>query len=68
MKGISSPLIVNWPGNIAKPGSWETSPGHLIDVMATFVDVTGAKYPKKYRGEKIVPLQGKTLAPFVCGQ
>ena len=65
--GISSPLVVNWPGNIAKPGSWETSPGHLIDVMATFVDVTGAKYPKRYRGEKIAPLQGKTLAPLFAG-
>ena len=35
--------------------------------MATFVDLTGAKYPKTYRGEKIVPLQGKTLVPLFAG-
>ena len=25
--------------------NWKTQPGHLIDIMATCVDVSGAKYP-----------------------
>ena len=66
--GISSPLIVNWPGKIANPGSWEASPGHLIDLMATCIDVGDASYPTNYIGEAIEPLQGKTLLPLFKGK
>jgi len=31
--------------------------------MATCADITGAKYPRKHNGKKIVPLEGKSLAP-----
>ena len=42
--GISSPLIAHWPKGLkAKPGSITRQPGHLIDFMATFIDVAGAK-------------------------
>lgn len=38
--------------------------GHLIDLMATFIDVGNAKYPKQV-GERVVdPLQGKSLLPI----
>ena len=66
--GISSPLIVNWPGKVERAGGWDDSPGHLIDLMATFLDVTGATYPKKRNGEKIVSLQGKSLFPIIEGK
>ena len=46
--GISSPLIAHWPKGLkAKPGSITRQPGHLIDFMATFIDVAKATYPKK---------------------
>jgi arylsulfatase len=63
--GISSPLIVRWPGRIANPGRWERSPGHLIDVMATCIDVTGASYPAN---STVEPLQGKSLLPLFDGR
>ena len=66
--GISSPLIVSWPGKIANPGSWEASPGHLIDLMATCIDVGDASYPTNYIGEAIEPLKGKTLLPLFEGK
>ncbi len=66
--GISSPLIVNWPGKVENEGSLDRSQGHLIDIMATCLDVTGASYPKKRHGEKIVPLQGKSLLPLIQGK
>jgi arylsulfatase len=44
--GISTPLIAHWPAKIKRHGELEHQPGHLIDVMATCVDVSGAKYPK----------------------
>lgn len=63
--GISSPLVVHWPGHIKNTGQWERSPGHLIDVMATCLDITGSSYPKR---EGLQPLQGRSLLPLFEGE
>ncbi len=54
--GISTPLIAHWPKGIAAKGELRKQPGHLIDLMATCVDVAGAKYPAG-----ATPLEGKSL-------
>lgn len=59
--GISSPLIVHWPGYISAPGRWEDAPGHLIDIMATCLEAAGAAYPQT---DTVQPLQGISLAPL----
>lgn len=61
--GISTPLIVHWPAGIKARGELRHQPGHLIDVMATCVDVAGAKYPAENQGGKITPLEGRSLVP-----
>jgi arylsulfatase len=68
--GISTPLIVHWPNGIPKErdGKFERQPGHLIDVMATCVDVSGAKYPAEVNGNKIKPMQGVSLVPAFAGK
>ncbi len=43
-------------------------PGHLIDFMATFLEVSGAKYPTKIGERSIDPLQGKSLLPILKGK
>jgi arylsulfatase len=43
-------------------------PGHLIDIMATCVDVSGAQYPKTYNGHEIQPMEGVSLAPTFQGK
>lgn len=43
-------------------------PGHLIDLMATFLDLGKATYPKKVGTRVIDPLQGKSLAPILKGK
>jgi arylsulfatase len=63
--GISSPLIVHWPGNIEHPGGWERSPGHLVDVMATCLELAGVEYPER---KDLQPLQGKSLLPLFRGE
>ena len=67
--GISSPLIAHWPKGIdsARRGKLESQPGHLIDIMATCVDLADAKYPKQQKDTKLVPLQGVSLAPAFNG-
>ena len=68
--GISSPLIAHWPKGIdaARYGKLESQPGHLIDLMATCVDLGGAQYPAKVGDTAIVPLQGTSLAPAFNGK
>ena len=66
--GISTPLIAHWPAGITTTGEWTDEPSHLIDIMATCVDVGGAEYPETHNGNEIVPLEGKSLAPLFEGE
>lgn len=67
--GISSPLIVHWPQGLkTKPGSVTDQPGHLVDFMATFIDLADAEYPEQVGERKIDPLQGKSLLPIFRGE
>jgi arylsulfatase len=61
--GISTPLIVHWPAGFTARGEFRRQSGHLIDIMATCVDVSGAKYPETFNGNPILPMEGKSLAP-----
>ena len=63
--GISSPLIVHWPGKIKNPGGLETGQGHLVDIMATCLEVAGIPYPET---DSIQPLVGKSLLPLFRGE
>jgi arylsulfatase len=68
--GISTPLIAHWPKGIpaSRNGQWEKQPGHLIDIMATCLDVGGATYPKEFGGKPISPHQGVSLRPALLGE
>lgn len=68
--GISTPLIAHWPAGIpaARRNAIESQPGHLIDLMATCVDLAGAEYPKTRDGVAIQPLEGVSLRPAFAGQ
>jgi arylsulfatase A-like enzyme len=64
--GIRTPFIAHWPG-VIKPGM-TNQVGHIIDVSATFREVTGAKYPKEILGNKTKPPLGKSLLPIFKGK
>ncbi len=67
--GINSPMIAHWPkGMSAKPGSITPQRAHLIDFMATCLDLAGAEYPKSWPGIELEPLQGKSLKPIFEGE
>lgn len=61
--GISTPLIVHWPAGISARGEIRRQPGHLIDIMATMVDIAGVSYPKVLNGKPILPMEGRSLRP-----
>jgi len=67
--GISTPLVVHWPAGLkTAAGSVTHQPGHLIDIMATLLDVAGSDYPDAYRGRSLKPLRGKSLLPILQGE
>jgi len=61
--GIATPLIAHWPEGIKAKNELRDQPGHLIDIMATCVDVAGADYPTEYKGNAIQPMEGMSLVP-----
>jgi len=64
--GTRTPFIAHWPG-VIEPGMTDQV-GHIIDISATFRDVTGAKYPKQINGNKTKPPIGKSLLPIFKGK
>jgi arylsulfatase len=66
--GIGTPLIAHWPAKIKRKGELEAQPGHLVDLMATCIDVAGATYPTKVGDEMIKPMEGVSLAPAFEGR
>lgn len=72
--GISTPLIVNWPAGLAgqtprRPsGAFVREPGHVIDLLPTFLELAGAKYPQRFKDHPLIPLPGKSLVPAFQGK
>lgn len=59
--GICTPLIACWPEGIKDGGRITDHKSHFIDIMATFVEITGARYPGKIRGWDTAPCEGESL-------
>ncbi len=66
--GIATPLIVHWPEGIQAKNELRHTPGHLIDIMATCVDVAGATYPTQFNNNSITPMEGQSLFPVFGNQ
>ena len=68
--GISTPLVAHWPTGIAaeQRGSLVHEPGHLIDIMATCIDLSDAKYPESEGGHSIPKPEGVSLLPAFEGK
>ncbi len=68
--GIGSPCVIHWPQGLTRTNQWENQPSHLIDVMATIADVTGATYPTQFTNSTIgtnyavLPMEGISLKPL----
>ena len=67
--GISTPLIAHWPAGIPATRHYalESQPAHLIDLMATCVNLAEANYPKEFQGKSIQPMEGVSLVPAFSG-
>jgi arylsulfatase len=61
--GTNTPFIARWPGVIPAGAPVNETPAHLVDIMATFVDIAGARYPESIRGEPVGAMDGVSLLP-----
>ena len=61
---MSTPFIVHWPAGIEDKGELRHQVAHLIDLMPTFIEVSGAEYPKEFKDHEIQPMAGMSLVPF----
>lgn len=66
--GIHTPMIISWPKGIKVKGTKTDQIGHVMDFMATFMEVSGAKYPKTFKGNEISPLEGQSLSATFKGK
>jgi arylsulfatase A-like enzyme len=61
--GIATPLIVSWPRGIRARGALRTTPGHLIDLAPTLLEVAGGRWPEAVEEKPVPPPPGKSLLP-----
>ena len=66
--GIITPLIVHWPAGIKSKGTKISEIAHITDLMPTCLELAGAKYPAKYKGKALDPLDGKSILPLLNGK
>ena len=61
--GIHTSFIAHWPNGISDKGAIRSQMGHVMDIMPTVVEVSGATYPSIYNSKPITPMQGVSLVP-----
>ena len=63
--GICTPFIAFWPAGITTKGIINNKAYHFIDVMPTLKEISGGTYPTNFRGQNIVPMQGRSFLPVL---
>jgi arylsulfatase len=59
--GISTPLIAHWPKGIAARGEFRRTPGHLVDIVPTVLELAGGRTPETADGKPVPPPHGRSL-------
>lgn len=66
--GSSTACIASWPSVLKQHGGITDQRAHIIDLMATIVDVGEGQWPAELDGQKIAPLPGMSLRPILLGE
>lgn len=65
--GIATPFIVHWPAGLKQKKGITRQTGHVVDIMATCLDLAKTSYPQNFEGRKLTPMVGKSLLPVLKG-
>jgi arylsulfatase len=64
--GNATPFVAYYPALIKQSKVLKT-PGHIIDIMPTCLELAGAAYPSTFKGNNITPFEGVSLVPVFQG-
>jgi arylsulfatase len=64
--GIGTPLIAHWPAGIGAKGELRHTPGHVVDIVPTVLEVAGLRKPEDWKGEPIPAAPGRSLVPALA--
>jgi arylsulfatase A-like enzyme len=59
--GISTPLIACWPNGISEKGGVRHTAGHVIDIVPTILEISGAKRLETWNNEPVPTPPGSSL-------
>lgn len=65
--GSRTACIMQWPGKI-RPGSISHDIGWIGDFLPTFLELSGAAYPKQWNGNILTPPEGRSLVQALEGE
>ncbi|MEE8450868.1 MAG: arylsulfatase [Thermoguttaceae bacterium] len=66
--GACTPAIMHWPAGLKhEPGSITIQRGHVVDLMATCMELARADYPTEFDGRNITPHESLSLVPVISG-
>ena len=64
--GACTPFIVYWPKGLkAKGNSLNRGVAHVLDILPTCMELSGASYPETVNRVKTNPIEGKSLLPLL---
>jgi arylsulfatase len=66
--GACTPAIMHWPAGMKYKGDITRQRGHVVDLMATCIELAGAEYPSKFDGKTITPHESLSLVPVIKGK
>ena len=61
--GISTPLVACWPAGIDARGETRTTPGHVVDVVPTVLELAGVEPPESFADAERPTPPGRSLVP-----
>ena len=59
---------MHWPDGFSARGALRDTPAHVIDLMATAIDVGEATYPAMFNGHTIGAIEGKSIRAAFDGK
>ncbi|MGM0498528.1 MAG: arylsulfatase [Bacteroidota bacterium] len=65
--GSNSPFIAVWPG-VIEPNTICVEPGHVVDILPTFLEILDIDYPETIHNYPALPLHGNSLLPLFKGE
>lgn len=66
--GTLTPMIAHWPRGINAHGTITCRTSHIVDLMPTVVELSGAEYPTEFANDDVLEMEGESLLSTMRGE